>query len=1221
MEDPKAKKSGKQGVGAPAKGDSSAGSTPPVDPIEGATMADTPAPPATPPKPTTRVANPDATISDSVAGMSMSSAGRWLSGVYRQEAILQPGDLIGARYEIVQLLGEGGMGAVYKATDHEVERTVALKVIRPELTSNPAILARFKQELLTAHQVTHRNVIRIYDIAEADGVKFITMEFVEGQDLRHILVEKGKLAVEQAVEIIRQVCFALDAAHSVGIIHRDLKPQNIMQETKTGRILVMDFGLARSIGGDGMTQTGALLGTIEYMSPEQSMGQPLDQRSDIFALGLIFYELLVGKTPYKADSAMASLLKRNQERAVPAAELDSSVPKALSDIVAKCLERELEHRYQNVQEILHDLDAFQGARPTLASISLPGIVQPKKQPPWKWIAVGTLTVALIGGGWVLKSVVVRSNTGSGASAVKGPELSLAILPFRNASGDASIDWLGPTLADMLSTGVGQSSQMRVVPPDALHQTLSDLRITPDTSMDPTMVNHIAESSKANTILWGKYMRIGEGKVRIDATLTDLKHDKTTSINIDASSQDLAATAKQIADQIRQHLSVSANVLNELKASSFQPSSNSSEALRDYTQAVQALREGRNLDATKGLEAAIKEDPNFALAYARLAEANAALGYDVDAEKNSRKAVDLSQSLPQGERYFIEADHLRVVKDGKKAIAAYENLAKILPSNADVEYALGDLYSSDGQYEKARTQFAAMLKADPNSIKALWELGNLEYQQENYQAALEPLNKALSLAVQVGNEEQKAVILHSLGICYRLMNKPADAIKSVQDSMEITRRLGMKRQLANSLAELAISEVTIGKSDAALASDNQALQILREIGVKKDYGDILINRGLHYAMRGEFDKALQDYKDALQIQRDAGDLNYQALCLNNIGYVYYEKNDTDNALIYYQQSLELRQKVNEPVYLAQTLSGLGDVYTAMGEYDKALDSQMKALENSRKANDPSSAASAAQSIGKILTYQGRLGAALSAMQDAVKGYRSANNKGIELAYALNDLAGTLILVGRGNDSGKPLEEATQIASDLRNETIGGELLSTKGDAAFYRADYKDARSAYEQAAQAAGKTKDRQEVAISKMNLGRISIAEGQAKAAISELRAATQQMETLGLKYAWLCGSVDLAEAMIKSKDYDGARRQLDQALNTSEKLGTRQLTAMIHFQSGNLLKLTNDASGAADQYRQVVALLDEMKREQGAEHILERADLKAIYTESAEGAGQAKSR
>src|SRR6202035_5115577 len=172
--------------------------------------------------------------------------------------VLQAGDVLGGRYEILQLLGEGGMGAVYKARDRELDRFIALKLIRPELAASPAILARFKQELLTAHQVTHKNVIRIYDLSEADGVKFITMEFVEGSDLRQLLKEHGRYSPDEAVDIIRHVCMALDAAHSAGIIHRDLKPQNIMRD-KSGRILVMDFGLARSVQSEGMTQTGALL--------------------------------------------------------------------------------------------------------------------------------------------------------------------------------------------------------------------------------------------------------------------------------------------------------------------------------------------------------------------------------------------------------------------------------------------------------------------------------------------------------------------------------------------------------------------------------------------------------------------------------------------------------------------------------------------------------------------------------------------------------------------------------------------------------------------------------------------------------------------------------------------------------------------------------------------------------------------------------------------------
>ncbi|PYY06211.1 MAG: serine/threonine protein kinase, partial [Acidobacteria bacterium] len=276
------------------------------------------------------------------------------------------------------------MGAVYKATDREVDRIVALKVIRPELASNPAIIQRFKQELILARQVTHRNVIRIYDLGEADSVKFITMEFVEGQDLRSLLSERGKLPPAEAVEIMQQVCHALEAAHTEGVIHRDLKPQNIMCD-KSGRVIVMDFGLARTLEGEGMTQTGALIGTMEYMSPEQALGSQLDQRSDLYTVGLIFYELLTGKAPYKADSALASLLKRTQERATPLTDLDSTLPMSLSNLVSKCLERDANLRYGSAKALLADLDRWQG-HVAAASLAFPALGT-WAQGRWRWIGI------------------------------------------------------------------------------------------------------------------------------------------------------------------------------------------------------------------------------------------------------------------------------------------------------------------------------------------------------------------------------------------------------------------------------------------------------------------------------------------------------------------------------------------------------------------------------------------------------------------------------------------------------------------------------------------------------------------------------------------------------------------------------------------------------------------------------------------------------------------
>src|SRR5271166_1130860 len=669
------------GLRAPPKDKSSSSEAPREDDL--ATFIEPPKKVPSEPR-GTRLPPFDGTLDGSTPARSSGEV-RSYGAPYR-DVSFQPGDLFGGRYEILAQLGEGGMGAVYKASDREVDRTVALKVIRPELASNPAILARFKQELLTAHQVTHKNVIRIYDLAEAEGVKFITMEFVEGTDLSKVLRERGKLPPEEAVEIIRQVCLALDAAHSAGIIHRDLKPQNIMRD-KSGRILVMDFGLARTVGAEGMTQTGALLGTIAYMSPEQSLGKRLDQRSDMFAVGLIFYELLSGETPFRAETAMASLLLRNQERAVPVRELDGSIPPGLSDIVSKALERDLERRYQSAQEILHDLEAFQGARPTLASISLPISVPvpvpPPAKPvlPWKWVVPSALTLILGVGGWMYRG---RVKPAGETVAPAGPQIALAILPFHNETSDQSMDWLGQSLADMLSTDVGQSANMRTVSPDRLHQVFSDLRIQPSTNLDPQVVRRVAEFSNADTVVWGRYAKFGD-QIRIDAILQDLKHDRQTPLKIEAPNEKaIPETVDKLAELIRSNLSVSSDVLKELKANSFQPGSKSVPALRDYNAGVQLLRDGKMAEAQKLFESATKQDPSFALAYSKLAQSYSGLGYDDQAEQAARKAVDLSQGLPEAEKYLIVAIQAQITRNFPEAIKSYETLAKVSPDNTDVQ---------------------------------------------------------------------------------------------------------------------------------------------------------------------------------------------------------------------------------------------------------------------------------------------------------------------------------------------------------------------------------------------------------------------------------------------------------------------------------------------------------------------------------------------------------
>ena len=268
--------------------------------------------------------------------------------------------LFAGRYRIERLLGVGGMGAVYKAEDQELGIPIALKVIRTEVLSNPGVgidfERRFKQELLLARQVTHQNVLRIHDLGESNGVKYITMPFIEGSDL-HAILGSGHLPFERVLSLARQITSGLAAAHDVGIVHRDLKPQNILVDL-SGRAYISDFGLAKSYEASaaGLTRPGDFIGTPRYMAPESVEGQPSDHRSDLYALGLILYEMASGSTPFPGDSALEVLMQRVRISPRPLKEVAPDLPPFFTNIVMRCLEKEPARRYQTARDLLQDLE-------------------------------------------------------------------------------------------------------------------------------------------------------------------------------------------------------------------------------------------------------------------------------------------------------------------------------------------------------------------------------------------------------------------------------------------------------------------------------------------------------------------------------------------------------------------------------------------------------------------------------------------------------------------------------------------------------------------------------------------------------------------------------------------------------------------------------------------------------------------------------------------------
>jgi eukaryotic-like serine/threonine-protein kinase len=586
---------------------------------------------------------------------------------------LVEGATIGSRYEVVRLLGSGGMGAVYLVHDRELERDVALKFLREDVAGDPVALERFRREVALASRVTHKNVLRVYDIGEAEGVRFVTMEHVEGEDLATRLRRDGKLPVAELVALFRRICEGLAAAHAVGIVHRDLKPQNILLD-RSGAPHIADFGLAVSFGQATLTEAGRLMGSPVYISPEQVNGAKADQRSDIYALGTILYEMAAGRAPFSEGTTTEIVVRRLQRPPRPLGELRPEIPARLRRIVAGCLAIDPAARYQGCPEILRDLDTEPGKPEPARLLRRRGL----------WVGLGVaLAGAGLAGWWLV-----------GRRTPPPPPRSQTVLiaDFENRTGDPVFDG---TLEPAFTLALEGASFVSAYSRAAALRVGTQLQ-PGATRLDEPLARLVAVREGIGVVTSGAIDRSGDGYRVALRALDAVTGRSIVEETVDARGKDrILPVTTRLAARVRSALGDTTPESVQLAAGETF-SAGSLEAAHEYARGQVSLAAGRWDEARARYLRAIGLDPDLGRAYAGLAIVAANQGQRPEAERRFGEAMARISRMSEREKLRTRGAYFLLAREASKAIEQFQQLVEAYPADGagTANLALAHFYRRD-----------------------------------------------------------------------------------------------------------------------------------------------------------------------------------------------------------------------------------------------------------------------------------------------------------------------------------------------------------------------------------------------------------------------------------------------------------------------------------------------------------------------------------------------
>ena len=1006
-------------------------------------------------------------------------------------SVFAPGDLLAERYRVVRFLAQGGMGEVYEAEDLELRENVALKTISARHDQDAA-LDRFKREIQLARKVSHANVCRIFDLGQhraddGESITFLTMELLRGETLSQRLRQRGRLPVGEALPIAQGIAKGLHAAHQARIIHRDLKSENIFLVPRDDglRVVVTDFGIARGGADDrfaAMVTGGGILGTPAYMAPEQVRGEAVAPAADLYAFGVVLYEMVTGKMPFLGDSPLTIAVKRLQEDpptpCVHVPDLDPNWER----VILRCLEREPGKRFATALEVGHALEGMPtapgtgapwptGQQPTSATWQPTG--SPVAEPPTATRSTAApLTLAptptptatptptptaMMTGGMVAvagsakqegrRGVLVYALLAvlalSGALALFNrlynpdshrrvvPRRSVAVLGLENLTGREDIAWMSTALAEMLGTELARGDGLRTIPGERVAELGRELDLATAQEVGAEVLERMHSVLACDFVVLGSYAGVGgDGgeHIRLDLRLADAARGVTlASVGRDGSQGELFEMVRGLGDELRDALGVKAGGGDDPFAG--QPQDRG--AARLYAEALEKMRLAQPLEARDLLQEAVGLEPQNPLLHSALSSAHETLGYHAKAAEHAERAFELSSELPREERLMVEGRYREMRQDLPAAIQAYQQLWDYFPD--DLEYGLR---LAAAQTAARRPNDAALtveqlralpppLNADPRieladaSLAAL--LGDFARQRD-------AAGRAVGLAEQVGGRLFVAQARLAEAQAARRLGEWAEAAAAAEEAVEAYREIDNPSGTAVALTEWANVHAERDQPDEARRRYEEALAVYRRLGAQGGVASVLNNLAVLEKKKGDLDRARELYEEAAEIYETTGNAAGRINVANNFGALLVDVGELGRARAEFERVLEVWEAEGNKGAMAVALNNVAVVLRHQGELYESRRKNDRALALRREIGDKLGEVYSLSNLGAVLGDLGEIPAAVETL-NAGKILAESLEHRSSLAQVLYELAEIHRYTGRYDEAEGLHGEALEIRREL------------------------------------------------------------------------------------------------------------------------------------------------------------------------------------------------